>query len=150
MPIARRAQRREARRRPLVRGAVMRPPARREALGRGLQHEAHRHRRRAQFHDFRAGHHAGIQVRQQRRFIEHERGHAPEVLERRRGTESLEPVASRAVAQLRLVAQREERLATTGRLARARDLEHLLGREVGTDQTPRHLGERAVVADVAA
>ena len=49
---------------------------------------------------------------------------------RRRAAERRQLVARRAVAQLRLVAEREQRLAAAGPLARPRDLEHLVDRHV--------------------
>ena len=41
-------------------------------------------------------------------------------------------LARRGVAQLGLVAQREQRLATSGPLAGARDLQDLLWRQIGS------------------
>ncbi len=61
-----------------------------------------------------------------------------------------ELLARRAVAQLGLVAEREEGLAAAGLLARAREREHLVDRQVGPLAAARRPRERAVVADVAA
>ena len=58
--------------------------------------------------------------------------------------------ARRAVAQLRLVAEREQRLLAAGRCAGARDRQHLVEREIGALALARRLREGAVVADVAA
>src|SRR5262249_709316 len=58
-------------------------------------------------------------------------------------------IARRPVAQLRLVAEREERLAAPCRLAGTRDLEHIVDRHIGPLAGSRRPRERAVVADVA-
>ena len=96
------------------------------------------------------GQHAGVQVRQQPRLLEHRLARRAEVLERRRAAELGELLARGAVAQLGLVAEREERLAAARRRARPRDREHLVDRHVRALAAPRRLRERAVVADVAA
>ena len=54
------------------------------------------------------------------------------------------------VAQLGLVAEREERLGAAGRGAGARDREHLVLGQVRALAAPRRPRERAVAADVAA
>src|SRR5712691_9574731 len=59
-------------------------------------------------------------------------------------------VARDAVAQLGLVAEREQRLVTAGRDARPRDLQYLLERHEGPLAAPRRTGEGAVAAHVAA
>ena len=78
------------------------------------------------------------------------RAHAAEVLERRLAAERAQLVARDLVAELRLVAEREERLGAAGRRARARDREHLVGGQVRALAAARRPGERAVAADVAA
>ena len=78
------------------------------------------------------------------------RGRGREILERRRVAERRELLARRLVAQLGLVAEREQRLAAAGALAGARHLDHLVDRQVGALPAPRRPRERAVVADVAA
>ena len=75
---------------------------------------------------------------------------AREVLERRLAAESAELPARDLVAELGLVAEREQRLAAAGGRAGARDLEHLLLGQVGPLSAPRRPGEGAVAADVAA
>ena len=82
--------------------------------------------------------------------LEHESRTALEVLERRRAAERAQLLARDLVAQLRLVAEREERLAAAGGGARARDREHLLLRHERALAAPRRTRERAVAADVAA
>src|SRR5437899_1187080 len=83
-------------------------------------------------------------------FLEDGRGSAGEVLERRLAAERGELLARDAVAELGLVAEREERLVAAGSGAGAGDRQHLVEREVGTLAPPRGPGEGAVVADVAA
>ncbi len=61
-----------------------------------------------------------------------------------------ELLARHAVAQLGLVAEREQRLVAAGRGAGAGDGEHLVGRHERALAAARRLGEGAVVADVAA
>ena len=96
-----------------------------------------------------AGHDTGVQVRQQARLREDEPRAALEVLERRRAPQRVQLLARDLVAQLGLVAEREERLAASRRRARPRDREHLvLGHERAFAAT-RWARERAVAADVA-
>src|SRR5258706_11760947 len=58
--------------------------------------------------------------------------------------------ARRAIAQFRLVAEREQRLLAIRGGARPRDGEDLLERQVGRLILARRMGERAVMADVPA
>src|SRR5690606_7119866 len=53
-------------------------------------------------------------------------------------------------AQLRLVAEREQRLVATRRDAIARHLQHLLRRHEGAGEVARRLGEGAIMADITA
>ena len=75
---------------------------------------------------------------------------AAEVLERRLAAERRELGARDLVAELGLVAEREERLGAPGRRAGARDREHLLLGQERTLAAPRRPREGAVAADVAA
>ena len=121
-----------------------------EPLAGGLQHDALAGRHLAQAGDLLARHHAGIGMRQQPGLAQHQRAHRGEIGDRRFVAERLQCVARRLVSQLRLVAQREQRLGATGGRAGAGDGEHLVGREVDRLARARHLRERAVVTDVAA
>ena len=76
--------------------------------------------------------------------------HLAEVLQGGGAAERGELLARHAVAQLGLVAEREERLVAAGGGACAGDGEHLVGRHVAALAAPRRPGERAVVADVPA
>ena len=96
------------------------------------------------------GHDARVEVRQEPGLGEHELGHARQVLDRRLAAERGQLLARGAVAELGLVAEREERLVAAGLGACARDREHLVGRHERALAAPRRLRERAVVADVAA
>ena len=95
-------------------------------------------------------HHAGVEVRQQPGLLEHAPRASREVLERRRAAEPGELLAGHPVAQLRLVAEREQRLGAARRGAGPGDLEHLLLAHERAFAAPRRPGERAVAADVAA
>ena len=126
------------------------PPFAAEPLGRRLEHDPHRGGDGPEQLELGAGHHAGVQVREQPGLVEDEPRAALEVLERRLAAERAQLLARDLVAQLGLVAEREERLAAAGRRARARDREHLvLGHERAL-AAARRARERAVAADVAA
>ena len=92
----------------------------------------------------------GLRCGQQARLLEHEPRAALEILERRRAAERAQLLARDLVAQLGLVAEREERLAAARRRTRARDREHLLLGHERALAAPRRPRERAVAADVAA
>ena len=148
--LAREADRLETPRRDLVGRGPVRPALLAEPLRRRLEHDPHRGGDRPQRFQLRARHDPGIEVRQQARLLEHEPRAALEVLERRLAAERAQLLARDLVAQLRLVAEREERLVAAGRRARARDREHLLlghERALAASRRPR---ERAVAAHVAA
>ena len=134
----------------LVGRAEVRPAARREPVGGRLEHHPHRGGDRPQQLEVGGGEHARVEVRQERGLLEHGARRLGEVLDRRAEAERRELLARRPVAQLGLVAEREERLAAAGALAGARDLEHLVDGQVGALAAARRARERAVVADVAA
>ena len=98
----------------------------------------------------RPAHHARVQVRQQPGLVEHAAGAVREVLDRRREAELRELLARDAVAQLRLVAEREQRLRAAGGCSGAGDLEHLVDRQERALTAARRSRERAVAADIAA
>src|SRR5919201_4378324 len=89
-------------------------------------------------------------MRQDPRLLQHEPRAPREVLQRRLAAERPQLVARRPIPELRLVAEREERLVASRRRARPRDVEHLLLRHVRALAPPRRSRERAVVADVPA
>src|SRR5436190_24057453 len=64
--------------------------------------------------------------------------------------ELIELVRGGAVAQLRLVAKREQRLVTAGCLAGARDRDHLVEAEISALVPARRMRKGAVMADIAA
>ena len=136
--------------RQLVRRGPVRAALGGEPLRDRLEHDSHRGRDRAERRQLLPRHHARIQVRQQARLIEHELRDAGEVLERRLAAQLGELRARDLVAQLRLVAEREERLGAARGSAGAGNCEHLLRVQVRTLAAPRGSGERAVAADVAA
>ena len=134
----------------LVRRGPVRAALRGEPLGDRLEHDPHRGRDRPQRDQLVAAHHARIQVRQQAGLLEDELRDAAEVLDRRLAAERRELGPRDLVAQLRLVAEREERLRAAGRRAGARDREHLGLGQVRPLAAPWRARERAVAADVAA
>jgi hypothetical protein len=140
----------ETARRQLVGRAEMRAAALPQSLGGALQHDALRHRHRAQPFDVGAAHHARIEMRQQAGFLQYQRGHLGEVGERRVMAEPRQRLARRAVAQFGLVAQREQRLLAAGLGAGLGDRQHLVAVEIGRLAAPRRMGEGAVVADIPA
>ena len=121
-----------------------------EPLRGRLEHDPHRRGDGPQELELRARHDAGIEVRQKPCLLEHEPGAASQVLERRLAAERAELVARDLVAELGLVAEREERFAAAGRRPGAGDSEHLVLGHVRALASPRRAGERAVAADVAA
>ena len=130
---------------PIVGTAALAQP-----LGRAFEHDAHRDRRLAQAREVGRVHQAGIEVRQQAGLLEDQRAHRREIVERRGIAHRRQRLGGGLPLQLGLVAQGEQRLGAAGRLARARDLEHLLGREIGRLAAPRRMHEGAVAAGVAA
>ena len=95
-------------------------------------------------------HQTGIEVRQQAGLVEDQFRHGLQIVERRLVAEFGQRLPRRAVAPLRLVAEREQRLLAARRCARPRDVEHLFRRHVGGLAPARRLREGAVMADVAA
>ncbi len=131
------------------RGPVRAAPLSEPARGR-LEHDPHRGRNGPQRLELGTRHHPGIEVRKQPGLLQDEASAALEVLESRLAAERAELLARGLVAELGLVAEREERLAAAGGSASARDLQHLfLGHERPL-AAPRRACERAVAADVAA
>ena len=101
------AQRLEPPQRQLVRRTEMRSPLGAQALGRALQHQAHRCAHRAQAGERRAVHDSRVQMWQQPRLLEHQPRDALQVLQRAGGTRGIERPARRGIAQFRLITQRE-------------------------------------------
>jgi hypothetical protein len=134
----------------LVRGAVVRHAPLGEPRRGRLEHDPLRGRDRAQEGQLLARHDAGVHVWEESGFGEHELAHAGEVLNGRLTAELGELLARGAVAALRLVPEREERLVAAGLGTRARDLEHLVAAHVRTFAVAGRLREGAVVADVPA
>ena len=128
----------------------MRAALRAEPLRCRLEHDPHRGRDRPQRLELGARHHAGIEVRQESRLLEHEPRAALEILEGRRAAERAQLLARHLVAQLGLVAEREERFAAARGGTGARDREHLLLGHERALAAPGRPRERAVAADVAA
>ena len=87
-------------------------------------------------------------MRQQSRLAQHERAHRLEIVDRGLVPERVQRLPGGAVAQLRLVAEREERLGAAGGRACAGDRKHLVRGKIGGLARAWPLGEGAIVADV--
>ena len=111
----------------LVGRAEVRPAALRQARARGLEHDPLRGADLAQGEQLVVVEDARIGVRQQARLAQHEPGAVRQVGGGRGEAEPLELLARRPVAQLGLVAEREQRLVAAGAAARLGDREHLVG-----------------------
>ena len=128
---------RNADRRVLVGGAEMRP-ARLGEPGRGVfQHDALRDAHAPQRRDLRFSGNSGIDVRQQPGLAGHELAHGDEIFDGAGVAEPAERGTRRLVAQLGLVAEREQSLAASGLASRPRDRQHLVGAQVGGARLPR-------------
>ena len=128
----------------------MRPAALRQPLARGLQHDPLRYRDFPQHIEVVASQEAGVEVRQQPGFLEHQPGHLGEVGEGGFVAERRKLLARRAVAQFRLVAECEQCLMAARIGAGTGNGQNLVAVEINAFALPRRLGEGAVVADVAA
>ena len=122
----------------------------RQTLRGGLQHDPLRHRDPAQTLHVVEAHDAGIEVGQEPGLLEHQLRHGGEIIERRGMAELVQRLARGAVAQLRLVAEREQRLAAAGARTGLRNRQHVFGCQIGSGCPPGRLREGAVVAGIAA
>ena len=95
-------------------------------------------------------HHAGVEVRQEPGLLDHPDRDRAHVVERGRVAARRQPLAGDRVAVLGPVAQGEQRLLAALPPAGLGDRDDLLRREEGRVELGRRLGERAVVAVVAA
>ena len=134
----------------LVGGAIMRHAFLRQPVGSTLEHDTHRNGDLPQFFKLVGFHQPRIQVRKQARFIKHQLSHVSQVRQRGLLTQFLQTVARRLVAQLRFVAEREQRLLAAGFGAVLCDLQHFFWCQVRRLDLPWHLGKRAIVADITA
>ena len=134
----------------LVGRAVMRLAGREQASGRALEHQPLRRAHLPQREQLGARDDAGIGVRQQAGGVEDGARGGRQVRHRGGMPQRVQLGAGLRVAELGLVAQREQRLAAAGRGAPPRHVDHLVQRHVGPLAGPRRLGERAVVAHVPA
>ena len=137
-------------RRMLVRGTEVRAALRRKTVGGCLEHQSHRCAHLLQPSELLVAHDPRIQVRQQTRLLDHADRGSPHVVERRGETPRAQPLARHVVAVLRAIAQGEQRLLARTSAASPSDGEHLFRREERCFELGRRLGERAVVAVVAA
>ena len=99
--------------------------------------------------DLGPAHDSGIGVWEQSGLAQHERAHRLKIIDRGFVRERVERLPRGAVAQLRLVAEREQRLRAARRSAGASDRKHFVCGKVGGLPRARALGEGAIVADVS-
>ena len=135
---------------PLVGRAIVYAARFAEPRAKGLEHNALTGRYGPQASDLGPAHHAGIGVRQEAGLAQHQRAHRLEIVDRGFVPERVERLAGGAVAQLRLVAQREQRLRAARGRPCACDREYLLRRKIARLACARPFGEGAIVADVPA
>ena len=91
-----------------------------------LQHDALAGRYRPQPGHLGPAHDSGIGVRQQSGLAQHERAHRLKIIDGGFVSERVQRLPGGAVAQLRLVAEREKRLGAAGGRSGAGDREHLV------------------------
>ena len=125
-------------------------PALRQPVGRRLEHHAHRGAHVLQPRELLVAHHAGVQVREQARLLDHADRDGAQVAERRAVPALLQPLPRHVVPLLRPVAEREERFLAAHLPTRLGDRDDLVGGEERVVQLGGRLGERAVVTVVAA
>ena len=103
----------------------MRPAGRTQPLGSRFEHQSLRYRYAAQARHVLARHHAGVDVRQQPRFPQHELAHRLQIVERGGMAERGKRLARGCVAQLGLVAESEQRLLEAESLDKAQQYEFI-------------------------
>ena len=150
LEFPREPQRLEARLGPLVGRAVMDSARLAQALAQRFQHDPLTGRDCPQARYLGTAHHSGIGVRQEAGLAQHKRAHRLKIIDGGLVSERVQRLASRAIAQLRLVAEREQSLRAAGGRSGAGDGEHFVRRQIGGFPRARPLGEGAIVADVTA
>ena len=120
-----------------------------EVVAQRLDHHSLRRRDRPQRCELVAIERAGVRVRQQSRFSEHERGHVVQVVYGGVVTVVAQPLLGDVVAQLGSLAEGEERLVASHARTLLGDGEHLVGGEIGVVEPRGRLGERAIATLVA-
>ncbi len=138
----------EARRGPLVGRPMMRSAALAQTLCRAFEHDPLRNGNLAQHCDVGSIENPGINVRQQPRLFKYRARRRGEIGQGCFVPELAKLLARRAVAQFRLIPEREQRFLAIRRGAGPREGEDLIERQVGCFFLSRGVGERAVVAHV--
>src|SRR5579871_376145 len=115
-----------------------------------FKHQAERDRHFAQEGNVSGGHHPRIGMWQKPGIIENRATHLREIRNRRFVSKVFEFLAGLAVAQFRLVAERKQRLCTTGFRAGTSNRENFVTREKAAFAPSRRLGKGAVGAEVPA
>ena len=148
--LARQPQRLKTRLGPLIGRTVVNSARFAEPRAERFQHDALAGRDRPQAGDLGPAHDSGIGVRQQSGLAQHQRAHRLEIIDRGLVSERVQRLPGGAVAQLRLVAEREKRLRAAGGGSGAGDGEHLVRGQIGRPSRARPLGEGAIMADIPA
>ena len=148
--LARQPQRFKARLGSLIGRAIMNSARFAQPRARGFQHDALAGRYHAQVGHLGPAHDSGIDVRQQSCLPQHERAHPLEIIDGGFVSERVQRLPGGAVPQLRLIAEREERLRAAGHRPGTGDREHLFRGEIGRPSRAWPLGEGAVMADIPA
>ena len=134
----------------LVRRTVVRHALFAQARRGRLKHDAHGGAHLAQARDFSRIHAAGVDMRQQPGLLQHPFRHVAHIGERVAETQFLQGAPGRPVAQLRSLAQGEQRFLATLAGTLAAQLQHFLHTHEGPFEFFRGLREGAVVTDVTA
>ena len=124
--FSREPQRLEARLGPLVGRAVMDSARLAQARAERFQHDPLTGRDCPQARYLGTAHHSGIGVRQEAGLAQHKRAHRLKIIDGGLVSERVQRLARRAIAQLRLVAEREQSLRAAGGGSGAGDGEHLV------------------------
>ena len=140
----------QPRARMLIGRAVVRSARLAQPLGGGFEHEPLGHGGAAQGGHIGWRQMARVEMRQQASLLVH---HSRSLREIRQGgamSEAQKLIGGAAIAQLRLVAEREQGFLAACRLTRPRDGKDFVERQIGSLVLARRMGKRAVVANVAA
>ena len=105
---------------------MVRLARRQQSRARRLQHHPHARVDGPQLFHFLPRKNAGIGMRQQPRLFKHQLAHRPQILDGGAETALLQPLAILRIAQLRLIAQTEQRFLTPGLFSRPRHGQHFI------------------------
>ena len=122
-------QRLQAARRAFVGRTEMRAASFAQPVGCGFEHDAHRRRHASQSAQVLGADQARIEMRKKAGFAQHQSRDVLEVVERRRETQLRQRLARTRVAQLRLIAEREQHFLAAERSSCACDREDIFSEQ---------------------